>query len=851
MTVSICKLTLISAPAGFGKTTLVSEWLDHTERPSAWLSLDEVDSEPTRFLTYFISALQVIETDIGAGLLTVLQSPQLPPIESFLTTLINEVAMMPDEFILVLDDYHLIDNKQVDDSLVFLLEHLPPQMHLVITTREDPPFPLARLRVRGQLTELRSSDLRFSHEEVAGFLNQIMGLELSDQDVNALENRTEGWIAGLQLAVISMQGHSDITEFIESFTGSHYFVMDYLVEEVLNQQPEHVHTFLLYTSIFDRLCGSLCDAVLNDSSFSGQAILETIERANLFLIPLDNERRWYRYHHLFADLLRQRLEQMMATPTSDSQPTMVELHIRASQWYESNSLEIEAFEHATLANDIERAERLLEGNEIPLLFRGVVMPVLNWLNALPKAILDEKPSLWVWSAFASSYVGLATDIENKLQAAERAIQGEISDSRNRDLLGRIASLRAMIAVPYDDLESIFHQGQRALEYLHPDNIPVRISAIWALGYAHQVQGDRQSATRAFDEVVSISDGTGNIINRIMAKTNLGQIQESDNQLHLASRTFQEVIDLVDNIPRAYACEAYLGLARIFYQWNDLDASEAYVQESIQLANYFQNIVTPASGKLLLAYLKLIQGHVVEANRELNEVEEFLRQNNFEQMIPQLVATQIQFMLHQENFTTAYELAQDYDIPLSQARVFIAQGEPEQAFSILESYRQHVEEKGWADEQLKSMILQALAFHTQGNIDEAIQLLKDALLLAEPNGFIRIFVDEGSQMEQLLSEASDRGNKLDYIRKLLEAFHETVQKRHVKFTSSQQPLIEPLSERELEILQLVADGLSNREISERLFLALSTVKGHNRNIFGKLQVQRRTEAVARARELGLL
>ena len=412
------KLTLISAPAGFGKTTLVSEWVAGCERPVAWLSLDEGDNDPTRFLTYLVAALQTIAPNIGEGVLGVLQSPQPPPIESILTTLLNEITAIPDNFILVLDDYHVIDAKPVDDALTFLLEHLPPQMHLVIATREDPHLPLARLRARGQLTELRAADLRFTPAEAADFLNQVMGLNLSAEDIAALETRTEGWIAGLQLAAISMQGHQDTASFIKSFTGSHHFVLDYLVEEVLQQQPESIQTFRC-AHPSSTACAAPCVTLFClTPSASGQETLEYLEHANLFIVPLDNERRWYRYHHLFADLLRQRLHQSASSGMSGG---VAEYHIRASQWYEDNGLEIEAFHHAAAANDIERAERLMEGKGMPLHFRGAVAAILDWLASLPKTVLDARPSLWVRYATLLLVTGQTTGVEEKLQAAEAAL----------------------------------------------------------------------------------------------------------------------------------------------------------------------------------------------------------------------------------------------------------------------------------------------------------------------------------------------------------------------------------------------------------------------------------------------
>ncbi len=493
------KLTLVSAPAGFGKTTLVSAWVADREWPAAWLSLDAGDNDPARFLMYFVAALQTIAPTIGVGVLRVLQATQPPPIDSILTALLNEISAVADKFVLVLDDYHVIDARPVDTALTFLLEHLPPQMHLLITTREDPQLPLARLRARDQVTELRATDLRCTPAEAGGFLKEVMGLDLSPEDIDALVTRTEGWIAGLQLAALSMRGRKDTTSFITSFTGSHHFVMDYLVEEVLQQQPEGLQTFLLRTSILDRLCGSLCDAVLGESSASGQATLEHLEHANLFIVPLDNERRWYRYHHLFADLLRQRLHQRAASSPGD----VTELHRRASQWYEAHELELEAFQHAVAAHDVPRAERLIEGKGMPLQFRGAAIPILNWLASLPTMVLDARPVLWVTYASALLMMGQVIDVEQKAQAAEAALLDAEQDDKTRDLIGRIASIRATLALTQHQADTLIAQSRRALAYLHPDNLPVRTAITWMLGYAYQLQGDRAAASQAYTEALSI------------------------------------------------------------------------------------------------------------------------------------------------------------------------------------------------------------------------------------------------------------------------------------------------------------------------------------------------------------
>jgi LuxR family maltose regulon positive regulatory protein len=842
------KLSLISAPAGFGKTTLVSEWITDCRRATAWFSLDEGDNNLTRFLTYVVAAMQTIAPNMGEEVLAVLQSPQPPPTEVILTALLNEIITIPDDFLLVLDDYHMIDEQSIDQAITFLLDHLPPQMHLIITTREDPNLPLARLRARSQLTELRASTLRFTPDEAAEFLNQVMNLNLSADDVATLEARTEGWIAGLQLAAISMQGHQDVSSFIQSFSGRHHFVLDYLVEEVLQRQSEHLHTFLLRTSILDRLCGSLCDAILLDKSASGQAMLESIEHANLFLIPLDNERRWYRYHHLFADLLRQRLHQRYGTEG------VAELHNRASLWYEAHGLELDAFQHAAAAHDIERVERLIEGDGMPLQFRSAWAPVLNWLESLPKAVLDARPSLWVTYASTLLFGGQQPSaVELKLQAAENALKTAETNDNTHDLIGRIAAIRALLGVISHDAETIMIQSHRALEHLEPGNIPVRTAATMALGHAYQLQGNRADARQAFLDVIAFSNASRNSVYTTSAAVYLAHLEESDNQLVSATATYKRAAQLAGDPPEAMVAIAYLGLARIHYQWNDLEAAEAYGQQCAHFLRQMYSIDSTAAYDVFLARLKLTQGDAAGAVATLAEAEAFVHQHHFMHRMPEIAATQVTALLQQGNLAAAAHIARTHNLPISQARIYLAEGNPSAALALLVPLRQQMEAKGWADEQLRVMILTAIALHALGEKDDAVQVLVEALALAKPGGFIRLFIDEGLPMAELLSEVSARGLMPDYAGKLLAVFEVERQKRkeNAHPPSPAQPLIEPLSQRELEILRLVADGLSNREISERLFIALVTVKVHNGKIFEKLQVQRRTEAVARARELGLL
>lgn len=848
-----CKLTLISAPAGFGKTTLVSEWIAGCGRQVAWLSLDERDNNPFRFLTYFIAALQTIRPNIGAGVLGTLQSPQPPSTESVLTTLLNEIATIPDNVILVLDDYHVIDSKPVDKALTFLIEHLPEQMRLVITTREDPDLPLARLRARDQLTELRAADLQFTQAETAEFLNRVMGLNLSVKDVAALETRTEGWIAGLQLAALSMQGRSDTSSFIQTFTGSHHFVLDYLVEEVLHQQTEVVQSFLLRTSILERMCGSLCEAVLCATAGSGQETLEYLERSNLFIIPLDNERHWYRYHHLFVDLLRRRLQQSVASSTGGEGIGVAELHSRASLWYEDHDLDIEAFQHAAAAGEVDHAVHLIEGKGIPLYHRGALVPLLNWLESLPKPELDKRPALWLMYARVLTSSGQASGVEEKLQAAETALQGAELSLEARDLIGSIASNRATMAYTKYQPDTVIVQAQRALEYLSPDNLPTRTLTTFTLGVGYMQNGDRIAATQAFNDAISISQTTGHTFVTSMATMALGNMQIMENKLFAAAETHRKALQLFGAQPLPIACESHLGLAQIFYEWNDLDAAEQHGQQALQLARQFEKVIDRyVICEVFLARLKLARRDVAGAAAMLAQTEQSVRQNNFVYREPDVAAAQIMVLLKQGNLTTAADLAGKYALPLSQARVFLAQGETSQALALLEPLRQQMEAKGWQDELLKVMILQTIALQAHGEKDKAVQMLSDALALAKPGDYIRTFVDEGEAMRLLIEKLSrSRNHPLSgYTDKLLAAFIQPAVVSKSAIIRQKSAMIEPLSERELEVLKLLRSDLSGPEIALQLNVSINTFRTHTKNIFIKLGVNDRRAAIRHAEELDL-
>jgi len=853
------KLTLISAPAGFGKTTLVSEWIATSGQPVAWLSLDEGDNDPLRFVAYLVVALKTIKQDIGESVLALLQSREPLNMESTLIVLINEISTISHPFVLILDDYHAIDSKPVDQVLEFLVEHQPPQMHLVITTREDPPLPLARLRARGQLTELRAADLRFTPQEVADFLNQVMGLNLSAEDVSALEARTEGWIAGLQLAALSMREQTDTAGFIQSFTGSHRFVLDYLVEEVLRQQTEDIQTFLLRTSILDRLCAPLCEAVMGLPSTSGQAALESLEHANLFIVPLDNERRWYRYHHLFGDLLRKRMEQRYAAEE------IYQSLVRASEWYEANGLIVESFKLAVSAKDAERAERLMEHQDMPAYLPGVAAIILKWLESLPVSVLNFKPALWWKQAEMMLNCYKTLGVEEKLQATEAALASRMPpqaemDEWTRNLVGKIAVARAMLAQTQYQIEPTIIQARRALEYLHPNNFADRATATQSLGFAHYIQGDRDAAERAYKESLSLAQAVGDHDGVLAATTRLAQVHELRNQLHQAEETYQRALQIVGENLIPFASVAYLGLARIYFEWNDLDSAEKYGELSYQLGLLNDQVIDRLIlSQLFMSRLRMTQGDAVGAASFQAQAEQNERQTDFTVRLPSIAATLALNHLNNGNVGAAAQTAQQFDLPLTQAQVLLAQGNPASALALLVPYRQQMEEKKWEDALLQAMVLQALALHMTGEKDPAYHVLAEALTLAEPGGFVRTFIEKGEPMRQLIGDyrlwhgkqPGDRNLVISaYVEKILAAFSPSEAGLGSATKKQQSGMVEPLSERELEVLQLIAQGLSNQEICQRLFLALDTVKGHNRRIFDKLLVHSRTEAIARARELNL-
>jgi len=827
------KLTLVSAPPGFGKTTLASEWLRTLPVGKAWLSLDEKDNDPARFLEYMVSALQTAEPSLGTWVLDALRSPQPPSLDTLLVRLVNDLAQGGTRLILVLDDYHAINSPSVDEIIAFLVDTLPPRVHMVLITREDPGLPLARYRARGQMRELRASDLKFSYDEVVDFFGRVMGIPLSGSDIDALERRTEGWVAGLQFAALALQGSGGKetrTDFIASFTGSHRFVLDYLVEEVLSLHSEAVQSFLLATSCLGRFCGALCDAVLESPAGTGRKTLETLDRANLFLIPLDGERRWYRYHHLFAELLQQRLS--TSSPAPCPAPSLI--HSRASAWFEQNDFIVEAFRHAAASGNVARAEALVDDRRMPTQTRVAMKEVIDWLAMLPESVKNDRPSLWVKSAGYSLIFGLTAGVEECLQAAESALQGR--KDRERFLFGQIATARATLAIShYHSEEAKFH-ARRALELLEGYDSTFRLAALWDLGMAHHFAGERAEARSILDEVLAASRSSGAVNFQIISALGLGEIQEKDRQLFLAAETFRHALRISGEHPQPNICVAYQGLARIHCEWNDLENAWAYGEQGLALARQYDSSIDMfVACEVLLASLEIAMGNLESAEKRLDEAGKTALQNRFLHRLPEIRAAQAILQLRMGHIPEAAGLPASIGI-----RVLLAKGMREEAAALLDSWTTEVDNH--EDERLRAMVLQVIVQETCGNHEAALDTLENALTLAEPESYIRLFVDEGAVIRRLVHETHELGKLPGYASRILEAYPATETIRKIQ---------EILTDREHEVLLEMTTGLSNQDIAEKLFISLHTVKVHVRNIFAKLETSSRTQAVAKARSLGIL
>ncbi len=857
------KLTLISAPAGFGKTTLLSEWAAGCNRLVAWVSLDKDDNDLARFLSYLVAALQSISPGIGAEILDTFQSPQLLSPESLVTMLINQInAAALECFILVLDDYHFITAQPVSTALSFLLDHLPAQMHLVIVSRADPPLSIARLRARGQLTELGQNDLCFTAEEATAFLNHVMKLKLSTENVAALNARTEGWIAGLQMAAISMLNEKDVARFVRAFTGSNRHVLDYLIEEVFQYQSKDVQDFVLTTSILERLTAPLCDIITGQTD--GQAMLERLERANLFIVPLDSERQWYRYHQLFTDMLRQRLGQ--------TRPDVVpELHRRASEWYERNNLTDEAIGHALSAGDLARAADLIERTAESTMLRSEVATLQRWLDALPDDIIRARPLLCVYHAMTLLLSGRPPNLAEACLQAAIAVTNARADTAG-SIAGEVAACRAWLAAHQGQVGQYAELSRQALQLLPKESRFFRSIATGFLGLDSLFSGD----VKAFDEAVRLGQQTGDLTMTLLALCHSADLTTFRGQLYGAQALYEQALELAteqDGQRQPIAGLALIGLGRLLREWNDLDGAAHYLVEGIELAQKWSE-TSVLQGYVALARVQQARGDAMAAREAIKiarrlaispdamqpnrtdiavqEARLALVGDDVEAASRSVATCDLRFHLddlERESNSGSFSLLQTLDTYVSLAWVRVAQGQPDEATTILASLLRASEAAGWTGIVIEILALQSLVHQSLGDVPQALVTLERALSLAKPEGYVRLFIEKGKPMRLLLQRlnAPREGGRLkDYTGKLLKAFS-----TDMIAPAPESEIIEPLSERERQVLRLLAQGLSDKAIAETLVIAVGTVNKHLKNIYGKLDAHSRTQAVARGRGLGLL
>ncbi|MGB3715367.1 MAG: LuxR C-terminal-related transcriptional regulator [Candidatus Promineifilaceae bacterium] len=895
------KLSLVCAPAGFGKTTLITDWIQKSEKtgrrmadeevspsslafqPSnvAWLSLDKNDNDPVRFLTYFTVALNQANLDLGQEIQAMLTSSQATAVEPFISAIINEVttADTPSSFVIVLEDYHFIDSTAIHDGLIFLLEHLPPQMHLVMTSRSDPPLLLSRLRARDQMVEIRARDLRFTSREAADFLSETMGLNLTAEVVATFEQRTEGWIAGLQLAAISLQQQDDPLSYVTAFAGDDRYVADYLMEEVFQQQTASVKTFLLSSSILDSLSAPLCDAILKESS--SRTTLNELEASNLFIVPMDNQRRWYRYHFLFADLLRQRLEEL--APPGELEA----LHQRASRWYEENDFLFAAVEHAFAAGDYQCVIRLIEQGEQEIFQGSRLNTLIGWWADLPREMIEARPKLcliysWAWLATGHSEEaeGCLQVIEQVLGAKMEALfaegeRAETLDPAVRVVLVEIAVIRGQLAIARGDIGESLRLSELVLPYLGEvdqpflHNSPTDLGNIvfFNMGIAYKLLGNLSKAEPALIEAVRLGQERENAHLIAVAVGNLANVQVMQGRISQALLTCHQGLLMIQETAGRHSpmsARLHVELGVLYYERNDLEAAHRHLQEAISSAKPWGYWDALLPGHTELARLRVAQGDWSGAFAALDELAE-LGRGNPETVMPAVESFRARLWAAQGNVKSAGLWIETSGLHVDGELSYVREGESITSARVLMAQERWDEVEGLIDRLLvvtedgdrwgrviELLILQTLVLDAQDRPDEALDHLARALRLSEPQGYARIFVDEGESMARLLYRAAAHGITPGYTGELLAAFQD-LETRIAVESDVREPnrgIIEPLSAREVEVLDCLTEGRSNREIAQRLTISLTTVKTHTRNIYRKLDVSSRTQAVAKGKALGI-
>ena len=867
-----CRLALVSAPAGFGKTTIISAWLDICECPVAFLSLDEADNEPVRFWSYVLTAFDTLTDGVGDAMIAALQSQQPPPIETLLTDLINKLNHLPFPAVFVIDDYHHVTDSGIHAGLYFLLQHLPPRLHLVIVTRSDPPWPLARMRGSGQIIELRTRDLRFSTDEVSTFLRDVKKLPLSPSAIAALDRRTEGWIASLQLLSLSLNGREDASAFVNSVSTSHHFIVDYLMQEVLERQSPDAASFLLQTSILDRICAPLCNAVTARDDAS--QMLKLFEADNVFIVSLDDQRRWYRYHHLFADLLRSRLKHTRTGEIAD-------LHLRASAWYHRAGLIPEALHHALAGGDFEQAARVVEGNLMAMLDHGELKTLTEWLDKLPEDVAQAHPWLCLARAWVLVYAGEPDRAPVYLDCAERIQSdyerlGRINEARH--IAGHVMAARAyQIAYQRDFQRSVDFCGE-ALALLPVTDAMTRCFAALLCSALLRRMGKLGNAAEILDEALHNPFLPAGSHTAVLARCNLGILRRVQGRLHEAAAIFSSIIaentqtsvKSVDHLPPATLGLAYMGLSEVHLEWNDLKTADVLAGEGVDHGESWGSVDMLSGAYLHLARICQAAHNETGMRAALRKMLDFTREK-----LPNMVSTAESdcagILLSSGDVQGAIAWADkcglhfddDYDFQdrkmyIILARVLLEQGQFMEAEVLLSGLREAVDHVGALSDLIRILAVQALLNDAQDNTSEAFQNLDRALGLAEQEGFMRCFLDLGARMLDLLRKFRAAQRHHPYVDVLITAESIPVAKQEVSSLSDsttpsavQGELIEPLSERELQVLRLLRSSMTNAEIADHLYVSVNTIRTHIRNIYEKLGVHRRLDAIASAEKLGIL
>jgi len=878
-------LTMITAPAGFGKTTLVTACIAAVDMSAAWLSLDKNDNEEERFLDYLIAALQGVDEKIGDEASRLVEKTRSIPIEVLLTGIINDLDTAGKDIVLVLDDYQFISSQEVHKGMIFLLENCPNTFHLVIVSRSDPPLPLARLRAHGQMLELRATDLRFTESEATQFLNDIMDLHLDARSIAMLEKRTEGWIAGLQMAALSMQNREDVTNFIEGFSGTNRYILDYLLEEVLARQSPEIQRFLLYTSILERLSAPLCDAILVKNKElankennltthsetivlgSSISILEYLEQRNIFLVSLNDERTWYRYHHLFADLLRAQLQRSL------NAEGITKLHIRAAEWYEQNGLVLDAIYHAALALDPEMVERFIEQNYMELVSRGEISGIRFWIDKLSRELIYSRPWLCIYAAYSHAWFGELDEAALLLREAEKRIPMEAVTPKDRSLLGYLTYVESRVTAMRGDIQHAIELCLAASEHVPADNLALQLDTRITLGYEYFLCGDFSDASRYLNETIQTGKTVGAVINTVAASCVMARLHTIQGLLHKSYDTYQAAMQVIpDEGDQHLGARALveIGVANLLCEWNDLDGALDHMNKGMTLIPKWEK-----ADDLALAYVTLVRIHLAQAiNSEATKTIEkaiHLVQTRgvFSEARQEVEYAQIKMWLAQDNLQAVnrWIMTQDESINsnsfmefenelayIAWARILFARDRFNDANELLSHLEKNAQSGGRTGRLIEIMLLEALVLQKMGDHGQAVNILTKSLALAEPEGYVRIFLDEGLPIRILLNQwlkHTDTNPLRKYVNHLLSSFDAEPQEKMQSFANSSETLVEPLSTRELEVLQLIALGKTNQEIAEQLVVARGTIKAHAASIYRKLDAANRTEAVARARQLDIL